>query len=219
MSSQSTMDLKTEYNNFGVSIVFSKSHPFPKKLLADSLEEFDQGPGAVNEIGFSRPTEPPKLTINNGESTVFYFDNDGILTIIAPDPNVNKIRTSLESVQQALQDGIGVEEDEISSVDIQLEARYWKGDDTMPYFEEIYDGIQVNDIFGSEGKPSGIRYVSNADLSDSNESFDLRVEPLLSNTEYYYIQVNVTKANLNSAMDQVKNMNENIEKIVSRIED
>ncbi|MFB6186542.1 MAG: hypothetical protein ABEI86_06720 [Halobacteriaceae archaeon] len=212
-----------EFDNFTIVFSFDKQSPVPTKPLRENLMDEGYRLGDEQEkqnLQVRSSGELSELYVEEGDQKALaYFSNDGVLALTWENSEPGNIPQSISEIKSILFDEIGGTKDDFENAEIQARAKIWKGKDTTVFFEDIYDlGFEVSDILGSEGQPSGFRLISDKDVNDKADSFDVRLEPLLQNTDYYFIQLRYSQSDVDEIIEFSDSIHENISRLVEKVE-
>lgn len=214
------MSRSIEYQNFGLVIHFEKSSPLPSTIFRDQLAEEGYAPQEDVQIGQNlvEAGGPPDFVLTNDGTAILYHSQVGDVVLLFAEPQSTNVENVAETVLEVILEDIGRSEDDISALEVQIQASVWDGEDTRRHFKGLYDTTVVSDIFDQDTSPFSVRWVSEGSL-DGNDIHDIRVEPFAQNTDFYYIELRFSKPDTRTVIDFVGDIEEKIDKVLTSIEE
>lgn len=214
------MSRSLEYQSFGLVIHFEKSSPLPSTIFREYLAEEGYAPTEDVRIAQNviESSGPPEFVLGDDETAILYQSQAGDVVLLFAEPRSTDIEKTAQTVLDVILEDIEVEQEDIQSMELQLQANVWDGDDTRRHFRELYDTSAISEIFQQETNPFSVRWVSEGPL-DGDDVHDIRVEPFAQNTDYYYTELRFVKPDVATVIDFADSINEKIDQVLTSIEE
>lgn len=198
----------TEIDSLSVSLQFSTQPPFPKSRLKNSLDS--------RNLNVIEDDSGEYIIAISEDRIITYSINEGSISLAIKE--FEKSEGLLKRFEDMVFSELDGDRDDLVKADVNLSARYWCGKDTRTTFSKYYDSPDLEEIFGKKAEPYGIRLHSKGqDEKDTN--YDIRLEPYLSNSNYYYIEIAYNQLSLEQVHSFVRSTNEKIEATISALEE
>lgn len=214
-----SMPRSIEYDSFGLIVHFEKASPLPATIFREHLAE--EGFTPSEDVAISHEAlqsqGPPEFVFDRDDVAVIYQPNDGEVVVLFGNPSATDVAKEINGLLGIVTQDIGVDNEDIEAMEVQIRANVWDGEDTRRHFKDLYDTSAITEIFEQETYPFSVRWVSEGAI-DGVEVHDVRVEPFAQNTDYFFVELRYGEPDINSVIDFADNSDDNIDQILKSIE-
>jgi hypothetical protein len=209
-----------EVDEFDLIYSFKDTSPFPQKRLEQLLQtelEYEHEEGG--SIRFDESGVPEiQDAYTKDDVSISYVPNPGMLAMRFPMAQLD-IRSRIKNIDRGMRDKLSVADEDIESYRFSFKGRIWDGEDTVKYFENIYNMDLSNcGLVGDSPKPFAIRTISGLD-SDESPYHNIRIEPYIQNTDYFFVDLDVMDNQKEDILDFADDLVDELNQIIKEVKE
>lgn len=206
---------------FALMVGFKRESPFPENKFNSEMAELGYAVDEETELAATEMPEENEMrkdVYRKGSLGVTYIQDPGVIAINIDIQEMASVKSSIEELIRMLSEKLKVDvEEDITRFQTSFKGHIWEGEPTTRYFSEQYKP-DFSNIFDGDCESFSFRLVSGFD-SDDLPQYDIRIEPYARNTDYFYIDMTISRDSLEDALSIVTSIGEKLEQLIGAIKD